>query len=140
MRAADLEAVIAIEQRSFPEPWPRRFFEHEIEASQTAWPVVAALGREVAGYMVAWFVADEVHLGNLAVREDLRRRGIAQALLDQLIARAQRDHASTISLEVRVSNRAAISLYARNRFRPSGLRRGYYKAREDALVMTRDLD
>jgi len=140
MRAGDLDAVLAIERQAFAEPWPRRFFEQELARPQPAWAVVAEQAGRVAGYLVAWMVNDEVHLGNLAVATPYRRRGVGQALLDHLISGAARRGAGAIALEVRVGNRVAIALYARNRFRPAGLRRGYYHGREDALVMIRELE
>jgi ribosomal-protein-alanine N-acetyltransferase len=88
---------------------------------------------------VAWFILDEVHLGNLAVHPDHRRQGIARALVEHLVERARRRGSSFITLEVRAGNRAAIDLYARHRFQPVGLRKGYYAGREDAIVMVREL-
>jgi ribosomal-protein-alanine N-acetyltransferase len=101
--------------------------------------MVAVRDAVVLGYMVAWDMAGDIHLGNLAVSPSHRRCGVARLLLARLIDRAVRDGSRSITLEVRVSNRSAIQLYARHRFRPAGLRRGYYRGVEDALIMTREL-
>jgi ribosomal-protein-alanine N-acetyltransferase len=138
MVQADLDQVLAIEAVSFPDPWPRRFFEQEVTGGGGARAVVAVRGERVLGYMVAWEMAGDIHLGNLAVSPAERRSGIARLMLARLIDRAERDGSQSITLEVRVSNRSAIQLYARHRFRPAGLRRGYYRGVEDALIMTRE--
>lgn len=133
-----LDQVGAIEQESFPDPWPRRFFQEELTRSDPAYARVAIADGQVVGYLVAWFVLDEVHLGNLAVHQEYRRRGVGRFLLQHLIEQAERRGASFISLEVRAGNRAAMSLYARHHFRPEGLRKGYYAGREDAVIMVRE--
>ena len=138
MTEALLEQVDAIERESFPDPWPRRFFMEELTRSDPAYARVAIEDGQVIGYLVAWFVLDEVHLGNLAVHPEHRRRGVGRLLLQHLIDRAERRGASFISLEVRAGNRAAMSLYARHHFRPEGLRKGYYAGREDAVIMVRE--
>ncbi len=141
MRSSDLDAVMAIEEVSFPTPWPRRFFEREVAADGLRVAATVALAdREIVGYMVAWNMAGEIHLGNVAVSPTHRRRRVGQALLDRLVAQAEEEGASCITLEVRASNRGAITLYARNKFRPAGLRHGYYRGQEDAIVMIRDLE
>ncbi len=138
MTEALLEQVDAIERGSFPDPWPQRFFIEELTRSDPAYARVAIEDGQVIGYLVAWFVLDEVHLGNLAVHPEHRRRGVGRSLLRHLIERAERGGASFISLEVRAGNRAAMSLYARHHFRPEGLRKGYYAGREDAVIMVRE--
>jgi ribosomal-protein-alanine N-acetyltransferase len=138
MTEAAVDAILSIERQSFPDPWPRRFFIEEISKSQPAYARVVLLDEQVVGYLVAWFVLDEIHLGNLAVHPEYRRRGIARALVEHLVERADRRGASVITLEVRAGNRAAVALYSRYHFQPVGLRRGYYGGREDAIVMVRE--
>ena len=80
--------------------------------------------------------ADAWHLMNIAVDPAARRRGIATALLTELLERAGREGQYT--LEVRLSNQPAIALYERFGFQSAGLRRGYYHDnKEDALIMWR---
>jgi ribosomal-protein-alanine N-acetyltransferase len=139
MRRADLDPVLQIERSSFPEPWPRRFFEEEVTGNDPARALVALTGGEIVGYLVSWDLAGEIHIGNIAVAERHRRLGIAQALLDAVVGEAGEAGLRSITLEVRATNRAAIALYARNLFRPVGLRKGYYRGKEDAIIMTREL-
>ena len=92
----------------------------------------------IAGYVVAWFAADEGEIANLAVREPTRRRGIGAALLDAALVEAGRRGAVNMYLEVRESNEAARALYASRGFEEVGRRRGYYhRPVEDAVVLRR---
>jgi len=94
----------------------------------------------MAGYLLAWRLEGEIHLGNLAVSKEYQRRGVGQALLSWLIDRTREDGPGRITLEVRASNFAAQELYRRFGFQAVALRRGYYQdSGEDALVMMREL-
>jgi len=140
MQVDDLDRVLEIERLSFPEPWPRRFFIEELRKRPVAFATVATPpSGEIVGYMIAWFAADEIHIGNLATNPRYRGRGVAKALLARLVEEAGQRGATTVTLEVRASNRPAVTLYARNHFRPVGLRRAYYRGGEDAIIMRREL-
>ncbi len=140
MRRQDLPDVLAIENRVFPDPWPEQAFVSDLEDPRLAFTRVARDQGAVAGYLIAWRVSRELHLTNIAVAEDFRRRGVAQALLDELYEEARRVRAESITLEVRRSNEPAIALYRKNGFRQAGVRRNYYeKGHEDALVLTLEL-
>jgi ribosomal-protein-alanine N-acetyltransferase len=143
MRDRDLDAVVAIERASFATPWSRESFRQELlgQANGSCCSVIEVDG-EVVGYLIAWFIHDEVHLANIAVAEAHRRRGHAQRLIQWLIDAANQASMRCILLEVRVSNDAAIAIYLRFGFRPFGIRRGYYREgskSEDAQVMLLDL-
>jgi ribosomal-protein-alanine N-acetyltransferase len=108
-----------------------------LELSKPSGVCLAAIeDRRIVGYLICSRYADVWHLMNIAVDPPARRRGIATALLDEMIARAGVDAAYT--LEVRPSNGSAISLYERFGFRSAGTRRRYYQdTGEDALIMWR---
>lgn len=96
---------------------------------------------EVAGFLLAWAVADEVHLINIATRRSRQRRGVGQALMVTLLDFAAQMRARLIVLEVRRSNTRAIRLYRSNGFCAIGVRRGYYAdSGEDAIEMMVTLD
>jgi ribosomal-protein-alanine N-acetyltransferase len=142
MLPSDLDAVARLEEDTFSDPWPRSAFQREIEAGPPGWPRVAVDGEtgEFLGYMIAWFVADEAHLANVAVVPEARRRGVAQRLLDDLVGDARERGARFILLEVRRSNLGAQALYHRNGFTLFTVRRAYYRDnREDALVLIKPL-
>jgi ribosomal-protein-alanine N-acetyltransferase len=135
---ADVRAVHAIEEASFPAPWRREFFEVEIGASGRL-NLVAKRGDTVVGYLFAMWILDDMHINKIAVCEPERRRGIADALMAACFESARAEQIRKISLEVRRSNRGAQEFYARLDFRPAGARRRYYPDGEDAVVMTKEL-
>jgi ribosomal-protein-alanine N-acetyltransferase len=136
----DLEAIDRIERRSYPTPWSRSMF-----ASELAKPSSVSLGAydtetsELVGYLVISRYVDAWHVMNVAVVPERRRQGIASALFDRLFEVTGNDGRRGYTLEVRISNQAAIKLYERLGFQSRGVRRGYYTDnREDALIMWRD--
>ena len=95
----------------------------------------ARLGEEVVGYALFWHVADEVHLLNVAVSPDHRRKGLGRALVAELVRYAREHAAVKIFLEVRVSNVPAITLYESVGFERLDVRKRYYADGEDGLDM-----
>ncbi len=133
---ADLPQVIAIERRAFPTPWSLAMFV--LELSKPSGICMAALreGR-IVGYLICSRYDTVWHVMNVAVDVELRREGIASALLERLFEQADRA-GEQYTLEVRASNLAAMALYEKFGFRHAGLRRGYYHDnQEDALIMWR---
>jgi ribosomal-protein-alanine N-acetyltransferase len=133
---SDLPNVIAIERRAFPTPWSLAMFV--LELSKASGICLAADRQErLAGYLVCSRYDTVWHIMNVAVHDDLRRQGIASALLRRLFVQADRP-GEQYTLEVRESNRAAIAMYEGLGFHAAGHRRGYYHDnREDALIMWR---
>ena len=148
MHGRDLEEVLEIERGAFPVPWSERTFRGLLRGRDA---VLLVAEREtpasrrdprrgVLGYAVLWRAGDEAELGNIAVREDARRRGVGVELLRAIVAEAAEMGAEAVYLEVRTSNDGARRLYEREGFREAGRRPGYYtRPREDALVMRREL-
>jgi [ribosomal protein S18]-alanine N-acetyltransferase len=132
---SDLPQVISIERRAFPTPWSLAMFV--LELSKPSGVCLAAIeDRRIVGYLICSRYADVWHLMNIAVDPPARRRGIATALLEEMIARAGQD--ASYTLEVRPSNSSAIALYERFGFRSAGTRRRYYQdTGEDAVIMWR---
>lgn len=132
---SDLPQVISIERRAFPTPWSLAMFV--LELSKPSGICLAAVEeRRIVGYEICSRYADVWHLMNIAVDPPARCRGVATALLEELIARAGQD--ASYTLEVRPSNDQAIALYERFGFRSAGTRRRYYQdTGEDALIMWR---
>lgn len=136
MTLADLDEVDAIEQHSFKNPWPAQVFRDEL-TREWARVEVARDGATLVGFINYWLVKDEVHLLAIASHPDHRRTGVGRALLAHLMALAAARASSIVTLEVRRSNTAAITLYEAFGFVTVGVRRGYYaEDNEDALVMT----
>ncbi len=135
---SDLPQVIAIERRAFTSPWSLAMFVLELSK-----PSGLCLGSvddadRLVGYLICARYDTVWHLMNVAVDPARRRRGIGQALLEQMIERAGADREFT--LEVRTSNSPAIALYERFGFRSAGTRPRYYRDNgEDAVIMWRTL-
>jgi [ribosomal protein S18]-alanine N-acetyltransferase len=136
--ATDLDRVCQIEQAVFSSPWSRGSFECEFGDGGTSFSWVAVAGRNVIGYIIAWLVEDELHIGNIAVDPERRGQGVGRALLTYCLARAAARGVSRATLEVRMSNETAIALYEKNGFVPVAIRKRYYTDNgEDAIVMLR---
>jgi ribosomal-protein-alanine N-acetyltransferase len=138
MRSEDLDAVMEIERRSFPEPWTPGLFLHELKLpfSKT---ILAWRRDEIVGYICRWLVGDEVHILNVAVRPEARQSGIGRALVSLIMAEAEQVGGAVVTLEVRRENDAAIALYRTFGFTERGVRRNYYARGQDAVVMSCEL-
>ena len=141
MKKEDVDQVLAIEQASFRMPWSRNLFLSEFRSPGVSMLLVSLATdtppRTVTGYIVFWFVEDEMHILNLAVAPSHRRHGIARQLVLDAIKRAYAKGARRAFLEVRASNTAAQKLYSDLGFTGSFVWRDYYDSpREDAVIMT----
>ncbi|HLV10594.1 MAG TPA: ribosomal protein S18-alanine N-acetyltransferase [Halanaerobiales bacterium] len=140
MELRHLPGVMEIERESFADPWSRQSFISEICRNNYAHYLVACYNKRVVGYIGAWNVANELHITNLAIEQEQRRKGIAVKLIGQMIEEARIKGALRVTLEVRISNRAAIKLYKKMGFRAAGKRPRYYLNNgEDALIMWKGL-
>jgi [ribosomal protein S18]-alanine N-acetyltransferase len=136
----DLAAIHAIECASFGDPWSLEGFRDLIDHPRAKMEVAHESNGEVLGYAVAWYVADESEIANIAVAPSARRRGVGALLLDRILRAAAAFGAKTVFLEVRESNDEARQLYASRGFEIAGRRIKYYKKPdEDALIMRRKL-
>lgn len=131
---ADLCAVLAIEEASFSSPWTRASFLNELRSAHSQLTVAEWQGK-IVGYLCCWYVADEVHILDIAVHPDARRQGIGKRLLCHAFAIGRQKAARSASLEVRRSNLPARALYEKFRFSEVAVRRRYYSDGEDALLM-----
>ncbi len=135
MQLEDLDEVMDIEERCFPNPWPRRIFEMET-LSPRALNLVARINGVLGGYIISWFIYDEIHILNIAVDPEFRNMGVGKTLmrtcLDHFIERGAK-HAI---LEVRTSNTPAQKMYEKFGFSRIGVRKHYYSDNgEDAIIM-----
>lgn len=135
MLPGDLKEVLAIEKVSFPTPWSENMFLEELYYPLCC-ALVAELNGKVVGYISFLIVLDEIHLRNIAVRDDLKRRRIASTLIDSMFKISSEKEAHRCTLEVRKSNHGAISMYKKFGFVVKGIRPLYYSdTHEDALIM-----
>jgi len=137
---ADLDAVMEIESRAYDFPWTQGIFRDCLRVGYCCW--CYENDGIIQGYGVMSVAAGESHILNLTVRPELQRQGIGSRLLKHFLQLARRHGADTLMLEVRPSNRKAISLYEKLGFNEIGVRRNYYPAedgREDALLLALSL-
>ena len=138
LTAADLPAIVAIEQDTFTLPWHHNVFASMLTKSEALCLGYVVNGR-LAGYLIADMFVDVWHIMNLAVSAACRRRHAASDLLEAYFEITELDGHRGHTLEVRVSNESAIELYRSFGFVATGVRRGYYSDnREDALIMWKE--
>jgi [ribosomal protein S18]-alanine N-acetyltransferase len=141
--AADIDALLFIENQSFQSPWPRQHFQSELEQPHSFTLLACRHGassKDIVGYIIFWFIIDEMHILNIAVAPSSRRQGIARALIHAAIKLAQAKNLQTAWLEVRPSNEAALELYLSLGFELVMTRKRYYNdTGEDALIFFRPL-
>jgi len=137
---AEIDAVLAVEEASFTNPWTREMYASELENRGVSFCFMAKDPDGcVIGFCSFWRVLDELHINNLAVLPDRRREGIATALLTRVLREGAALGARRATLEVRRSNDGARQLYEQFGFSLAGVRRGYYtNPDEDALILWRD--
>ena len=134
LESRHIDAVAAIEQATFSDPWSSAMIRDELQNTMARWFVLEYAG-EVAGYVAALNICGEVHITNVAVLPQYRRRGLARLLMERAVEYARAANAFCMTLEVRQSNRAAIALYEGLGFRATELRENYYEDGEAAYGM-----
>ncbi len=136
MKRRHLRSVIRIENKVFPRPWTVGLFMSEISTPTGRAYYIAKIGPRVVGYCGMIMTCGEAHITNIAVDPEWGRRHIASRMMVQMIRTAIANETLDVTLEVRMSNRSAQSLYYRFGFAPGGVRKNYYpETNEDALIM-----
>lgn len=137
MNCFQIDAVFALESECFAHPWSKESLEEYLN-NPNAYFYTAVSGDNVLGYIGTYIVADESYVTNVAVTESARGRGIGKALVMRALENSKGNGASFLSLEVRLSNTPAISLYKSCGFESDGIRPKFYRDPEDdALIMTK---
>ena len=136
MRRRHLRSVLRIEARVYPVPWSMSLFLSELALRSTRAYYVAFVGRQLVGYAGLMMTLDDGHVTTIAVDPAWHRHKVGSRLLLAISREAIRRGATSLTLEVRLANKGAQSLYRRFGFRPVGVRKNYYaETKEDALVM-----
>jgi ribosomal-protein-alanine N-acetyltransferase len=157
MRPDDLGQVMPIERASFAAPWPASAYRYELTQNALSSYLVLRRGRmvgdprrsrllrlfgkapvpSIVGYGGFWIILDEGHVSTIAIHPDWRGQGLGEMMLVALMDTAIVRGAGELTLEVRVSNHVAQSLYQKYGFVQVGRRKRYYHDNnEDALIMT----
>lgn len=134
------EEVCALEPRCYSHPWSSELIRTEFEKDISFRPALVLDGK-IAAYSFNYIVADELHILNLAVAPDMRKRGLGSTLLSEILMGGIRRGVTFALLEVRQSNEVAQRLYESFGFKLIGMRRHYYRDnQEHALVLERKLE
>lgn len=138
MNKDHVSQIAQLEAQCFSDPWSEKSIASELENPLSLW-LVAEENGQVCGYVGSQTVLDESDMMNVAVDPGFRRQGIAQALIETLIAELAKMGSRCLRLEVRVSNENARALYERMGFQQLGLRKNYYhNPKEDALILGKE--
>ena len=136
--AGDVDDIYEIETLCFPDPWSRDALLYELKRNPRAFYIVAEMEGQVVGYAGLWWIEDEGHITNVAVRPDCRDRRIGTGIIDVMLDFTCQEGIRHHTLEVRRSTAIAIRLYEKFGFQIEGVRKGYYvNNKEDALIMWR---
>ncbi len=135
MAAADIAAIVILEEKIFACPWSEQAFIEEL-GNQLAHYYLLIVEDEIVAYLGYWQILDEAHITNIAVAPEQRRKGYASYLLTSVLEMMKKENLQSITLEVRASNVAAQNLYSQFGFQFAGKRKGYYADnKEDAYIM-----
>ena len=130
--------VAELERLCFSQPWSERSVAEELDNPLSFW-LVCVEEERVLGYVGSQTVLGETDMMNIAVRPECRRRGIAAALIGELVNQLREHGSHVLRLEVRESNVPAIALYESMGFTQLGLRKNYYRnPKENALILGKE--
>ena len=138
----DVDEVYVIECETYgAHHWSKKSFTSELVNKYSKYLVCESNtdNKKILGYAGYWIVGKEGHITTMVVSPKYRKKHIADILLYNLIASAIRNNIKWLTLEVRVSNIAAINLYTKYNFKQLGIRKNYYQDNnEDALILWTD--
>jgi ribosomal-protein-alanine N-acetyltransferase len=135
----DLPILLAIERLAYASPWTEEHFRYELEKNPYASVMVAVIDDKVIGYLDFWITFQQAQINNLAVIPSLKRKGIGQILLLDGLKRIEAEGCIQITLEVRISNVAAQTLYQKHGFKTLLTKPQYYADGEDAYLMEKKI-
>ncbi len=137
MEKSHTAEIAQIEQKCFSMPWSQNALDQELE-NENAHFLTAIFDNQITGYIGVIEICGEADITNVAVDPRFRRLGIGAKLLKSAENSSIDRNCESITLEVRASNIAAISLYEKSGYEKVGIRKGFYeKPTEDALLMTK---
>lgn len=137
MEKSEVDEVLKIEEQAYGEHhWSKDSFYGELSNDLAYYYCAYDSNKNLLGYAGSWRIVEEAHITTIAVKPELKRRKIGEALLTRILSDCYEDKIKYITLEVRVSNIPAIKLYEKYGFKSLGTRKGYYQNNnEDALIM-----
>ena len=139
MTPSDVEAGLAIEQASFIQPWSEEDLRYELLSNPCSRLYVVVVQGQIIAYADLWLMFEQAEVAKIAVEKNYRHQGYGQRLLTYLENKARKAHCETMSLEVRIDNQVAITLYEACGFVRMTIRKDYYTDHTDAYLMVKGI-
>lgn len=140
MKLEDIDEVFNLEKEIFSIPWKKEDFLYELKENPYANYFVLKINNKIIGYVGLWIIFETSQITNICISNDYRKLGYGKLLLEKAVEIAELNKCENISLEVRVSNINAISLYEKYGFIKANIRKSYYSDNnEDAYLMIKPL-
>ena len=139
MQLDDLKSIWDILVTDFDDFWSPEILESELKNPNSKY-FVAKCDNTILGFGGIWKAVDVMHITDICVRKKFRQQGIATLLLKELIAETKKQNITSITLEVKTTNIPAQNLYSKFGFEILGIRKKYYKNRDDAYIMTMEVN
>lgn len=135
MTREDIPAAARLEKLCFSDAWSERLIAESMENGLDTWFAAEEDGK-IQGYCVLRILAGEGEIQRIAVVPECRKQGIGRKLMEQMVSAARGQNVSEMTLEVRSTNQAAISLYESWGFQKEAVRKDYYHDPvEDGIIM-----
>ena len=136
-----IASIEELEKLCFSSPWNQEQLKKQMKDQMHEFIAAVSDDANVLGYVSMMYVLDEGYIANVAVSPEHRRKGIADKIINKLCLICDELELSFVTLEVRATNTAAISLYTKHGFEQVGRRKNYYALpKEDAILMTKFLN
>ena len=133
----DINSLYELEFNTFKAPWNLNHFTYEVNENEFSRTLVVYQDDVLIGYINYWIIFDQATINKVCVKEEFRRRGIAQKLFDMAFEDIKKSECMVCTLEVRISNEKAISFYIKNGFEKVLVKKAYYSDGEDAFYMVK---
>lgn len=142
MTLDDLDRVIELEHQLFKESsWSKEDYLYEIYENTFSFNFVLEIDDIIIGHVGVWIMYEQSQITTIGIDNHYQRQGYAKTLMDEIIQFAVEEGCEVMSLEVRVSNQPAISLYEKCGFVNQAIRKNYYQDNhEDAYLMVKRLE
>lgn len=141
METSDIDRIVELEKQLFTSAWSKEDFVYELTVNPYGCYLVVDIDNQVQGYIGVWLMGDQSQITTLGIDKQCQGQGLSKKLMDCVIEITKELKYPRITLEVRVSNNKAISLYQQYGFKQAALRKNYYQDNhEDAYLMIKEME
>lgn len=141
MELEDLDRIVELEHILFTSAWNKSDFIYELLENQFSFNYVLEADNQIVGYVGVWLMYEQAQITTIGVDPAYMRQGLGRMMMQEMIELAMNQGCEKMSLEVRISNQKAISLYESLGFETVAIRKDYYQDNhEDAYLMIKGLE